>query len=218
MILFFGVAVRIVTPPYQVLDEINHCARAWQLSKGKFLADFDKVRNVEQNENPTTKNLLKNVCKNGRANLHSEDEKLFAATVPHSIMPADFAIDNVNRFYAINFGMTKNFLNTPLNPTETEVHIIPNTGAYPIISYLPQAFAAFITLSGIFAIEYLIWTPVGNKIIYGVQGRYFIPILLMTSGMFSFLPTPKYANIFALLFGIFSATFTLQLTYSSFYL
>lgn len=33
---------------------------------------------------------------------------------------------------------------------------------------------------GIYTALYIIWTPVGNKIIEGVQGRYFIPIIIFT--------------------------------------
>ena len=34
------------------------------------------------------------------------------------------------------------------------------------------------TLALIFAAEYLTWTPVGSMEISGVQGRYFIPLLI----------------------------------------
>jgi uncharacterized membrane protein len=38
--------------------------------------------------------------------------------------------------------------------------------------------AACASVACVFAIEYLIWTPVGAVAIYGVQGRYFIPLLI----------------------------------------
>ncbi len=38
--------------------------------------------------------------------------------------------------------------------------------------------AACAGVLGVFAVEYLIWTPVGVPGIYGVQGRYFIPLMI----------------------------------------
>jgi len=38
--------------------------------------------------------------------------------------------------------------------------------------------AGFAGIALVFLVEYLIWTPVGAPGIYGVQGRYFIPLLI----------------------------------------
>ena len=45
----------------------------------------------------------------------------------------------------------------------------------------------FSIIAGIYTALYVIWTPVGNKIIEGVQGRYFIPILI-------YIPLISYGN------------------------
>jgi uncharacterized membrane protein len=34
------------------------------------------------------------------------------------------------------------------------------------------------TVAALFLIEYLLWTPVGDPAIYGIQGRYFIPLAI----------------------------------------
>lgn len=83
-----------------------------------------------------------------------------------------------------------------------------------------RAIIFVITLSsffGIFAIEYLMWTPVGNNIIDGVQGRYFIPIALVSFSIFSRFNPPKYSNIIFLLIGIFTAAFGIWINYSTFF-
>ena len=143
LLLIFGLLVRIVTPPYQVADEINHLARAWQISEGKFFSQTSEVRVIELGDNPTTKDQVRWSCKGGRVTLKAEDEKFFVAQVPRSLMPPEFAIDVTNKFHAINFDMQKKFLSTPLNPDVTEWHLIPNTGSYSPLAYFPQATAAW---------------------------------------------------------------------------
>ena len=144
VLIIFGVAVRIVTPPFQLADEINHFARAWQISQGKFLSQTAKVRTIEGGDNPTTKDQVRWSCRGGRVTLHAEDEEFFVAQVPRSLMPPEFAVDVVNKFHAINFSMQRKFLATPLNPDATEWHLIPNTGSYAPPAYFPQAAAAFV--------------------------------------------------------------------------
>ena len=48
-----------------------------------------------------------------------------------------------------------------------------------------------ILIGGIFLAMYLYWTPTGNTIIEGVQGRYFLPVLLLLMAML----TPKKRKI-----------------------
>lgn len=144
LFLIFGAAVRIITPPYQVADEINHFARAWQISRGIFFAPTLEVRTIERGDNPTTKDQVRWSCRGGRVTLNAEDEKFFAAEVPRSLMPPEFAVNVVNKFHAINFSMQRKFLATPLNVEETERHLIPNTGSYAPPAYFPQAIAAFV--------------------------------------------------------------------------
>jgi uncharacterized membrane protein len=38
--------------------------------------------------------------------------------------------------------------------------------------------AAFLSAAGVFFIQYLIWSPVGSPVIYNLQGRYLIPLLI----------------------------------------
>ena len=144
LILIFAIAVRIITPPYQVADEINHFARAWQISEGKFLSATAQVRAIERGDNPTTKDQVRWSCKGGRVTLNSEDEKFFVAETPRSMMPHEFTLDVVNKFHLISFDMAKKFFDTPLNSEATEWHLIPNTGSYSPLAYLPQAVAAWI--------------------------------------------------------------------------
>ena len=144
LILIFATLVRIVTPPYQVADEINHFARAWQVSQGKFLSETAKVRTIEHGDNPTTKDQVRWSCQGGKVTLNAEDEEFFVAETPRSMMPPEFVLDVVNKFHLVNFNMTRKFLSTPLNPDATELHLIPNTGSYSPPAYLPQAVAAFI--------------------------------------------------------------------------
>ena len=144
LILIFAIAVRIVTPPYQVADEINHFARAWQISEGKFLSTTAEVRAIERGDNPTTKDQVRWSCRGQKVTLNVEDEKFFVAETPRSMMPSEFTLDVVNKFHAINFDATKKFLSTPLNPDATEWHLIPNTGSYSPLAYFPQAVTAII--------------------------------------------------------------------------
>ena len=144
LLIIFGIAVRLVTPPYQVADEINHFARAWQISEGKFLSPTAKVREIERGDNPTIKDQVRWSCKGGKVTLQSEDEEFFVAEAPRSMMPPEFAIDVVNKFHLISFDMAGKFLSTPLNPNATEWHLIPNSGAYSPLAYFPQAVTAFI--------------------------------------------------------------------------
>ena len=42
--LFFGVITLFMRPPYQLMDEINHFPRAWQISEGIFLSPTMTIR------------------------------------------------------------------------------------------------------------------------------------------------------------------------------
>jgi len=144
VILFFGICLRIFTPPFQLLDEIQHFPRAWQVSEGIFLSETEKVRSIEQGDNPMAKNVMKLIGdENGRLPLRNEDEKFLVAVVPSSMMPADYAIDAAVKLNFMTVDMLKNFLNSPLDLQKTEVNIIPNTGQYSPLAYFPQALAAF---------------------------------------------------------------------------
>ena len=155
-ILFFGVCLRIITPPYQTPDEINHFGRAWQVSEGIFLGESEKVREVEKGNNPITNRLFQTVTQAEKLKLHSEDEKFLIAEIPSSMIPADFETVNLNLQLAAFFGKEisdaekislnsiEKFFSAPLEPEKTEILMIPNTGQYSPLAYFPQAIAAFI--------------------------------------------------------------------------
>lgn len=78
-------------------------------------------------------------------------------------------------------------------------------------------FIAILTITAIFLIEYITWTPVGNDIIRGVQGRYFIPIALLIFLPFSLNKYFRYENTFTLFVVLCSSIVTIWTTYAVFY-
>ena len=144
LILFFGICLRIVTPPFQTSDEVQHFTRAWQVSEGKFLSPAARVRDIESGNNPITLGVVRWASGREKFNLHNEDEKFLIAEVPRALMPYDFTIDFANKFHKINFEMIKKFLFAPINFSDTEFHLIPNIGQYSPLAYFPQAIAAFL--------------------------------------------------------------------------
>ncbi len=144
LILFFGVCLRIFTPPFQGMDEQLHFARAWQVSEGIFLSPAAKVRDIENENNPMILDIIKKSSKIKKLLLHSEDEKFLVAEIPRSMISPDFTFNFGSKFNKVNFEMTKNFLLTSIDSTDTEFVLIPTTGQYPPLAYFPQATAAFI--------------------------------------------------------------------------
>ena len=78
-------------------------------------------------------------------------------------------------------------------------------------------FAAAVSILAFFLMNYLQWSPVGSKIIRGVQGRYFIPIAPMIFSALSIFPPLRHKNLIALVAGIFSGAMTLQTNLSMFW-
>ena len=79
-------------------------------------------------------------------------------------------------------------------------------------------FSTFIVLTAvIFAIEYVVWTPVGHNMVLGIQGRYFIPMALLLSVPLSCNVTYRYENILAVTGGFFGGALTVWYTYTAFY-
>ncbi|MBQ7704831.1 MAG: DUF2142 domain-containing protein, partial [Selenomonadaceae bacterium] len=62
---------------------------------------------------------------------------------PRSMTPHDFTMNIATNLHTISFDKIKKFLAAPLNPEQTELHIVPNTGQYSPLAYFPQATAAF---------------------------------------------------------------------------
>ena len=131
--LFFGLMILFMRPPYRLMDEPVHFARAWQISEGIFLSPL-KIYDGEKNfgwENRSPE---------------AATEKMYSASVPSSLVPEKFmfAIEDDSTKVKFSLDELKKFLATPLNVDEREEGLIPNTGVYPPLTYFPQAVAAFI--------------------------------------------------------------------------
>ncbi|MBR6888956.1 MAG: DUF2142 domain-containing protein [Selenomonadaceae bacterium] len=140
--IIFGVIILFMRPPYQLMDEINHFPRAWQISEGIFLSPTMTIREFKDAGNFQSKKIF---CLDG-APADALDDKIYIAEIPVSFLPDAFVVDANERHYVHGFSAddVKNFLATPLNSDVREPIQIPNTGVYPPPTYLPQAVAAFI--------------------------------------------------------------------------
>ena len=65
---------------------------------------------------------------------------------------------------------------------------------------------------------YVTWTPVGNPVIQGMQGRYFIPLAVIFFSALSFEKNNSWEIIMALSAGIISSFITLLIVIEGFYL
>ena len=131
--LFFGLMILFMRPPYRLMDEPVHFARAWQISEGIFLSPL-KIYDGEKNfgwENRSPE---------------AATEKMYSASVPSSLVPAEFIfnIEDDSTKVKFSFDELKKFLSAPLNLDEREEGLIPNTGVYPPLTYFPQAAGAFL--------------------------------------------------------------------------
>ena len=134
LFFLFGVMILFMRPPYRLMDEPVHFARAWQISEGIFLSPLKT-----QTEQGPDRNF-------GWEN-HSPEaatEKLYSASVPASLIPDEFLfeIEEDSTLRKFSFDALKKFLATPLNVDTREEGLIPNTGVYPPPTYLPQALGA----------------------------------------------------------------------------
>lgn len=74
------------------------------------------------------------------------------------------------------------------------ISLMVDDKSYEVVKRIVRLAALAILLSMIFIIPtllYLVWTPVGEKIIEGVQGRYFLPILFLLPAIVGGLFTKK---------------------------
>ncbi|MBR4641313.1 MAG: DUF2142 domain-containing protein [Selenomonadaceae bacterium] len=131
--LFFGLLILFMRPPYRLMDEPVHFARAWQISEGIFLSPL-KIYDGEKNfgwENRSPE---------------AATEKMYSASVPSSLVPEKFIfnIEDDSTKVKFSFDELKKFLSAPLNLDEREEGLIPNTGVYPPLTYFPQAAGAFL--------------------------------------------------------------------------
>ena len=142
LFFLFGVIILFMRPPFQLMDEINHLPRAWQISEGIFLSPTMTIRDFRDCGDLQAKKIF---CLDG-APVDASDDKIYIAEMPVSFLPDEFILDANKRHYVHGFSIeyVKKFLSTPLNSGEREPIQIPNTGVYPPPTYLPQALAALL--------------------------------------------------------------------------
>lgn len=112
--LFFGITISIVTPPFQVPDEINHFYRAYQISEGNFTAK--KIDNRVGGYIP---------------------ESLELFTFQYKKL-------TLNSYSKISFQEIKETGEIELNATDKAFTDFPNTALYTPVSYIPQSTAILI--------------------------------------------------------------------------
>ena len=142
LFVLFGVMILFTRPPYQLMDEINHFPRAWQISEGIFLSPTITIGEF----NDAADFQSKKIFVLSAAPADALNDKVYFAEMPVSFLPDDFIADAHHKHYihAFSIEYVKKFLATPLNADKCEPVLIPNTGFYPPPTYLPQAVAAFI--------------------------------------------------------------------------
>ena len=140
LFFLFGLMILFMRPPYQLMDEINHFPRAWQISEGIFFSPTMTIREFKDLGDLQAKKIF---CLDG-VPVDALDDKVYIAEMPVSFLPDEFILDANDRHYVHGFSIdyVKKFLSTPLNSGEREPIQIPNTGVYPPPTYLPQAVAA----------------------------------------------------------------------------
>ncbi len=136
LFLFVGVMILFTRPPYQLMDEINHFARTWQISEGIFLSPTTTIGDFIRGEHRSKKIF----SFDDTAPPDTWRDNIYIAEVPASFLQEVFIADANHKHYvhAFKFDDVKNFLATPLNVQERELVMIPQTGVYPPPTYLPQ--------------------------------------------------------------------------------
>ncbi len=107
--IFFGLLLTIITPPFQVPDEINHFYRAWQVSSGR----FSSVKQDQRLGGYVPKSLIQ----------FSSIFRPYAANPYNSLPPKQVWQSR----------------SIPLNPGDTIFKDFTNTALYPAVLYMPQA-------------------------------------------------------------------------------
>lgn len=140
--LIFGAINCFARPPYQLMDEINHFARAWQISEGIFLSPTLTIGEYLRGEDFNAKKLFN--LKHAPAD--ALNDKIYFAEVPVSFLLNASTVDAENKrvIHAFSLEDMNKFLATPLNVEVRERCLIPNTGVYSPPAYFPQAVAAWL--------------------------------------------------------------------------
>ncbi len=111
---FFGLIVLVLTPPFQIPDEINHFYRAYQISEGQFIA--------VKKDNRIGGNIPKSVVK-----------------ITEPFLQLCWNMNSKTNFETI----VQQF-KTPLEADKKVFVDFPNTGMYSPISYFPQSVSIFV--------------------------------------------------------------------------
>lgn len=144
--LLFGTAICFLTPPYQVMDEEAHFRRAWQLADGTLVSPALTTREIFHGNNPCSTDIINAGVRiglqNGGPGMTEEfmNRKFLVAELPMSLVSKHFTglhVGSAEPYYS--WDQCKNFLFLPREGGETEWVIIPNTGMYSPLSYLPQS-------------------------------------------------------------------------------
>ena len=117
LMFFAGSVLAFLTPVFQVPDEPNHFARAYQISE----AHFTSPAREDDNGN---KNLT--------------------ADVPDVFFQKKYVNDLANNYGRYSFEDIKTFVHEPLNNDVRSTRIIRNTGRYAPLVYFPQALGGFL--------------------------------------------------------------------------
>ena len=119
LMLLFGTAMLLVTPPYQVPDEPMHVFRAWQVSEGVFISPVVKEATL----------------------MEWTFHDCFVTDIPESLW-------SDGQLFSLKDGYSWEKLcadwSMPLQREDTMQMVLPNTGAYAPLAYVPQAVAAFV--------------------------------------------------------------------------
>ena len=140
--LIFGAINCFARPPYQLMDEINHFARAWQISEGIFLSQTLTIGEFLRGEDFNAKKLFNLEY----APPDALNDKIYFAEVPVSFLINSSTVNVEDKRFINAFSLEdmKKFLATPLNAEVRERCLIPNTGVYSPPAYFPQALTALI--------------------------------------------------------------------------
>ncbi len=112
--IFFGVIFSVITPPFQVADEINHFYRAYQISEGNF--------NALKVDNRVGGYIPKSIV----------------------AFTSKFRQFTLNKYNKITLKELLSERKRELNPSDKIFIDFPNTALYSPVSYAPQAAIIFI--------------------------------------------------------------------------
>ena len=117
LMLITGTILTFLTPVFQIPDEPNHFARAWQISESVFISP------TEDREDGYT-NLLSRI-----------PAAFFTEKYIDNPFDAEkrYSLDDISEF-----------ISTPVNFNDTVTIQINNTGTYAPVVYFPQALAAYV--------------------------------------------------------------------------